>query len=47
VFRRGQKPIITDRYNILNDKRYQEITKHYEQLLSLRETAEWRQSDVK
>jgi len=42
VFRRGQKPIITDRYNILNDKRYQDITSHYEQLLSLRETAEWR-----
>ena len=40
VFRRGQKPIITDRYNILNDKRYQEITKQYEHLLSLRETTE-------
>lgn len=42
VFLCGQKPIITDRYNILNDKRYQDITRHYEQLLSLRETAEWR-----
>ena len=30
VFRRGQRPIITKRYNILEDKRYQEVTKSYE-----------------
>ena len=30
IFRRGQKPIITKRYDILNNKLYQKITKHYE-----------------
>lgn len=31
IFRRGQKPIITQRYNILEDKEYQRITQEYEQ----------------
>ena len=30
VFRRGQKPIITSRYDILEDKRFQEVTRAYE-----------------
>lgn len=30
VFRRGQKPVVTLRYDICKDKRYQDITKEYE-----------------
>lgn len=30
IFRRGQKPIVTQRYNILNNKTYQKITREYE-----------------
>ena len=30
LFRRGQKPIITTRYNILENKQYQRVTKQYE-----------------
>ncbi|MDE5738389.1 MAG: type IV secretory system conjugative DNA transfer family protein [Oscillospiraceae bacterium] len=30
IFRRGQKPIITQRYNVLTDKTYLEITEQYE-----------------
>ncbi len=30
IFRRGQKPIITQRYNVLNDSRYKKITAAYE-----------------
>ena len=30
VFRRGQKPIVTKRYDVLNDKEYKRITKEYE-----------------
>lgn len=30
VFRRGQKPIITTRYDIMRDKRYLTITEEYE-----------------
>lgn len=29
VFRRGERPIIAERYDILNDRRYQTITKQY------------------
>lgn len=36
VFRRGQKPIITNRYNILKDEQYQQITRNYEN-----DIAEW------
>lgn len=36
VFRRGQKPIKTKRYNILNDSKYQVITEAYEQALKKR-----------
>lgn len=30
VFRRGQKPIITTRYDILQNEMYQSITRQYE-----------------
>lgn len=30
VFRRGSRPVITKRYNILEDKRYEEVTASYE-----------------
>lgn len=30
IFRRGQKPIVTQRYNVLENEAYQKITKHYE-----------------
>ncbi len=31
VFRRGQRPIITERYDILSDERYQRVIKEYKQ----------------
>lgn len=31
IFRRGQRPIVTKRYNVLENKLYQKITKQYEQ----------------
>ena len=34
VFRRGQKPIVTSRYKILENELYQKITKHYEQSIA-------------
>lgn len=30
IFRRGQPPILTKRYDVLNDKNYQKVTKAYE-----------------
>ena len=30
IFRRGQKPIVTTRYDIMKDEKYQQITKEYE-----------------
>jgi len=33
IFRRGQRPILTQRYNILQDKEYQRITQEYEKRL--------------
>lgn len=30
IFRRGQQPLVTGRYNILNDSRYQQVTREYE-----------------
>ena len=30
VFRRGQRPIVTKRYDVLQDEMYQKITKDYE-----------------
>ena len=30
LFRRGQKPVITTRYNILGNKQYQKVTRQYE-----------------
>lgn len=33
VFRQGQKPVITQRYDILNDKEYQRVTRAYERKL--------------
>ena len=29
VFRRGQKPIITDRYDILSDREYRQLTREH------------------
>lgn len=37
IFRRGQKPIITSRYDILNDRQFQEITKAYENRITYHE----------
>ena len=34
VFRRGQKPVSTNRYNILKDKVYQRVTEKYNMLVS-------------
>lgn len=34
IFRRGQKPIITTRYDIKDDKRYQNITEEYEKQIT-------------
>lgn len=36
IFRRGQKPIVTQRYNVLENELYQEITKRYEEEVSSR-----------
>ena len=40
IFRRGQKPLVTQRYNVLQNEMYQKITKYYEKgerrLLGLR-----------
>lgn len=37
IFRRGQKPLITTRYNILENEQYQQITKSYENRIQARE----------
>lgn len=37
IFRRGQKPIISSRYDILKDKQFQEITQAYEEKIALHE----------
>lgn len=42
IFRRGQKPIITQRYNILEDKEYQRITRRYENCVHKAEAKERR-----
>lgn len=42
VFRRGQKPIITQRYNIVQNKVYQKITRKYEKRVSELEVKERR-----
>lgn len=31
IFRRGQKPIVTSRYNILKNEQYQQVTRAYEE----------------
>lgn len=33
IFRRGHEPIITKRYDVLNDPKYQKITREYEKML--------------
>jgi type IV secretory pathway TraG/TraD family ATPase VirD4 len=33
IFRRGHSPLFTDRYDILNDPKYQEVTEEYEKRL--------------
>jgi len=40
IFRRGQKPIITQRYNVLADKTYQKITRRYERKIQTTELKE-------
>ena len=37
IFRRGQKPIITSRYDILEDERFQQVTRAYEDSIRERE----------
>ena len=37
IFRRGQRPIITSRYDILKNEQYQQITKRYEDSIRERE----------
>ncbi len=37
IFRRGQKPIITKRYDILQNEMYQKITRNYEKRLYTKE----------
>ncbi len=37
IFRRGQKPIITKRYDILQNEMYQKITRNYEKMLYTKE----------
>ncbi len=34
IFRRGQKPIVTARYDIMKDEKYQQITKEYEERIA-------------
>ena len=34
IFRRGQKPVITTRYDIMKDSRYKNITQLYESIMS-------------
>ena len=36
IFRRGQRPVVTQRYDILQNKAYQRVTQNYKR--SLRET---------
>lgn len=31
IFRRGQKPVVTQRYDVFRDQDYQRITREYEQ----------------
>lgn len=40
IFRRGQRPIITQRYDVLHDKAYQKITQNYEKRLREAEKSE-------
>lgn len=42
IFRRGQRPILTQRYNIFNNRMYQKITKAYEKRLQEAEKSERR-----
>ena len=42
IFRRGQRPILTQRYNVLQDKEYHRITQEYEKRLQEAEKAERR-----
>ena len=42
IFRRGQRPVLTQRYNIFNNRMYQKITKAYEKRLQEAEKSERR-----
>ena len=35
VFRRGQRPMITERYDIMQDKVYQQVTSEYEKTICI------------
>ncbi len=37
IFRRGQKPIITSRYDIMKDEQYEQVTKAYEERIKEQE----------
>lgn len=37
IFRRGQRPIVTTRYNIMEDEQYQQITQEYEEKMAERD----------
>ena len=37
IFRRGQRPIVTTRYNIMRDEQYQQITQEYEEKMAERD----------
>lgn len=37
VFRRGQRPIVTTRYNIMRDEQYRQITQEYEEKMAERD----------
>ena len=37
IFRRGQRPVITQRYNVFQSKLHQKVTRRYENLIALSE----------
>ena len=45
VFRRGQQPVVTQRYDVFRDKDYQRITGAYEQWVQRRLGREKRSPD--
>ena len=47
IFRRGEKPIVTQRYDILNNPLYRKITEEYDQDLQNRQRQIWGGGDQK